>query len=161
MVILILLQVVLNGSLSVSTFFFLAPVCFLLLGLERGVTAVKCMLIAFLVGLIVDVMSSGIPGLWSASLTAAAVPRLAIIRRRAWADDSELYDMPSLKEMGTGVYFLYALSVNLVFYAVYVVVEKMSFDLTLTDGARILISVVTNTLCMMIIALLVPKNRRN
>jgi len=159
-VILVLLQIIINGSLSISTWFFLAPVCFLVLGLKRGITSVKCMLIAFLVGLVVDVASAGIPGLWSASLTAAAVPRLAIIRRRAWEDDSGFYDMPSPREMGAGVYFFYALSVNVVFYLVYVMLERMSLVLTLSQGVEILLSAAANTVLVLVIALLVQDKRR-
>lgn len=159
-VILVLIQIIINVSFSVSTMFFLAPVCFLLLGMERGLTSVKCMILAFLIGLVVDLMSAGIPGLWSASLTAAAVPRLAFIRRRAWEDESGLYDMPSPAEIGAGVYFFYALSVNVVFYVVYVMVERMSPFLTLAEGAEILLSVVANTVLLLVIALFVQDKRR-
>lgn len=159
-VILILLQTIFNESLSISPYFFPAPVCFIILGLERGVSSMKCMVLAFLIGLVVDLLSGGIPGLWSASLTAASVPRLALIRRRAWADESGWYDMPSMKEIGFGIYAAYALLVNVVFYVVFVMVEKMTPVLSIADGIRIIVSVIANTLCLLLISLLVQDKRR-
>jgi len=159
-VILVILQGVINLSLSVSTYLFLAPVCFVLLGFERGISTIKCMVLAFIIGLSVDLLSCGVPGLWSASLTAAAVPRLGIIKRRAWENDSDLYDMPCPKEMGFGIYAVYALAVNAIFYLSYVMMERMTLVLTLFDGVRILSSVIANTVVMLIIALCIQDNRR-
>jgi len=158
--ILILLQIVINLSLSISTYLLLAPVCFVLLGFERGITSVKCMLLAFAIGLIIDILSFGIPGLWSASLTAAAVPRLAIIRRRAWENDSGLYDMPTPAEMGFGIYVIFTLVVNTVFYLTYVMLERMTVILGITDGIRIMASVAVNTICITLISVCVQDNRR-
>lgn len=158
-VILFLLQIVLLKSLSLSTLFFLAPAVYLVLSMERGISPIKGMVLLFLVGMAIDLFSMGIPGLWSASLLAASVPRLLIIKERAWESDDDLYDMPSLKEMGASRYVFFAITVNVVFFSVYVILEKMSISL-LSDIVRIVLSSLLNTVLMVILALISQPKRR-
>ncbi len=158
--ILVFLQIVLNLSLSISTYVMLAPLCFVILGLARGTSSVKCMLVAFTMGLVVDVFSSGIPGLWSAALVAASIPRLIIIKRRSWKDDTAYYDMPSPMDMGQGAFFLCSLAVSLVFFISYVLLEKMATALTLNDLVRVVVSIIVNTVCVYLIAIFVQDKKR-
>lgn len=150
-IILFLLQIVLLKSFSLSTWFFPAPLVFTILSLERGLSAIKGIVLLFLIGMGADLLSSGIPGLWSASLLAAFIPRLAIIKTRAWENDDDLYDMPSLRDYGAGHYFFLAVTVNLVFFLVYSVLEKFSFSLTLFDITRVALSALLNSVLMVIL----------
>ena len=158
--ILVFFQIILNLSLSVSTFVMFAPLCFVILGLKRGTSSVKCMIVAFTLGLIVDGLSSGIPGLWSAALVAASIPRLIIIRRRSWEDDYDYYDMPSPMDMGRGAFFLCSLAVSLVFIITYVLLEKMMVVLIWTDIVRMAVSVFVNAVCVYLIAVFVQDKKK-
>ncbi|MBQ0005949.1 MAG: hypothetical protein KBS57_00900 [Alistipes sp.] len=158
--ILVFLQIVLNLSLSISTYLMLAPLCFVIQGLERGASSVKCMIVAFALGLVVDIFSSGIPGLWSAALVAASVPRLIIVKRRFWKNDTAYYDMPSPVDMGQGAFFLCSFAVSLVFFISYALLEKMAVALTWNDIVRVVLSIIVNTVCVYLIAISVQDNKR-
>lgn len=144
-VMLVLAQGALDNYVNTSVFLDLTLCIFILLALPFKWGTVPVMLTGFTIGIVVDILGNGIPGMSAAAMTAAGLCRKGILNLTA---PGEKEKRQSMETLGTRKFIFYSASVILVYLAVYILLDSSGFRPLGACLARLAISLVANTALM-------------
>ena len=127
LVLVFLLQLVLSDYVHPGPYVLLTLLPFLILHIPLSRSPHVVMLIAFALGLGVDVLSDGVPGLNAFAAVLSAAPRRFFYRILVNSDRQDTTDVPRLREVGPAKFAKYLGALTLLFVAAYVVLDCVSF----------------------------------
>ncbi len=142
---LILAQGALDNYVNMSVYIDLALCLYILLVLPPRWGAVPSMLVGFVLGLTVDVLGNGIPGMSAAAMTAAGLCRKSLFNLTA---PKEKEKRQSVETAGLRSFILYALPIELIYLTVYILLDSSGFRPLGQSLAREGISLTANTAMM-------------
>jgi rod shape-determining protein MreD len=146
-----ILQILLTGLIDLGPLFFICVYPLFLLTLPLDFSTNRLMLWAFAMGLVIDYFSNSILGINSAaSLVMVLVqPRLfKLIYRKG---DMENQLRPGLRELGIRRFFAYIALNLLIHHIALTTLESFGFAHFLQTLPRVLISLIVNTLLILVI----------
>lgn len=126
-VLVFLLQVILTDYLHLGPFVYLCLIPFLILHIPFSRRPHVVLLVAFGMGLALDLLSDGVAGLNAAAAVAAAASRQLLYRTLVNRDRQDQTEVPVPASLGLGKYLKYAIAVTAVYMAVYVLFDCLSF----------------------------------
>lgn len=150
-VLLFILQLVISDYVHVGPWVSLTliPLLIICIPLSRSPHAV--MLIAFALGLGLDILSDGVPGLNAFAAVLAAAPRKFFYRILVNADRQDKTEVPKIREVGLLKYLKYLGVITALYLAAYILVDCVSFRPPLFLLGQFLISWVASTaLCLLL-----------
>ena len=150
-VLLFLLQLVFSDYVHLGPWVCLSiiPLLILCIPLSRSPHAV--LLIAFALGLGLDILSDGVPGLNAFAAVLAAAPRKFFYRILVNADRQDKTEVPKIREVGLMKYLKYLGVIMAIYLAAYILVDCVSFRPPVFLLGRFLISWVASTaLCLLL-----------
>ena len=152
-ILLFLLQLVISDYVHLGPWISLCllPLLILLIPLSRSQHVV--MLIAFGLGLGLDILSDGVPGLNAFAAVLAAAPRKFFYRLLVNADRQDKTEVPLLRESGLLKYLKYLGVLTAIYLAAYTLVDCISVRPLGYIAAKFLISWVASTALCLLLAL--------
>lgn len=150
-VLLFILQLVISDYVHLGPWVTLTliPLLIICIPLSRSPHAV--MLIAFALGLGLDILSDGVPGLNAFASVLAAAPRKFFYRILVNADRQDKTEVPKIREVGLLKYLKYLGVITALYLAAYILVDCVSFRPPLFLLGQFLISWVASTaLCLLL-----------
>lgn len=157
-ILLILAQGALDNYVNLSIYLNITLFVFPLLMLPVRTGTVPAMLAAFIIGLVVDILGNGIPGLTAAALTAAALLRKTILGFIVPKDSKE--DKSTVEDLGLGRFAVYSALMCLIFLSVYVFLYSAGFKPFWRCLLRLCTSLAANTALMTLLFSVSRDNRR-
>lgn len=159
-IITLIIQLIFNDYLNLGLYVSLSVIPLIVLLLPYNVYTFTTIFIAFGVGLTVDFLGNGVLGLFSGSLTMAALFRQLFLRlvsdKQCW--ESDLTPLPS--EIGYPKFVLYISLFYLLFFITYVFLENMGFGITINSIFKIVVSTIVNIPIALILTLIYQKSRK-
>lgn len=148
---LFLLQLVISDYVHLGPWITLCLLPLLILQIPRSRSPHVVMLIAFGLGLGLDILSDGVPGLNAFAAVLAAAPRKFFYRLLVNADRQDKTDVPLLRETGLLKYLKYLGVLTAIYLAAYTLVDCISVRPLGYIAAKFLISWVASTaLCLLL-----------
>lgn len=126
-VLVFILQLVLSDYVHLGPYVFLCLIPFLLVNIPLSRSPHVALLIAFALGLGVDVLSDGVPGLNAFAAVLAAAPRKFFYRLLVNADRQDKTEVPRIRETGLVKYLKYLSAITAIYLAAYIAVDCISF----------------------------------
>lgn len=126
-VLVFLLQLALTDYLHIGPWITLSLIPFLILHIPLPRSPQFVMLVAFALGLGLDLLSDGVPGLNAFAAVMAAAPRKALYRMFVNSDRQDKTDVPRLDDTGLVKYLKYLLALTAVYLAAYTLLDCISF----------------------------------
>lgn len=161
-IVLIIIQLLLNDILSFSLYFQPAFYLALIIFLPKRLRPALTLLIAFITGLLFDIISGGVWGLNSAAATSAAMLTLLIRpkifgneRDHTKTEDETAYHQQIFKFR----FFIYILFIVSIFFICYILLDNFGFSHFPLDIYRFVISASANSLIIWLILLLFNSRR--
>lgn len=145
-VLIIILQVVLDNYCDLGVYLRIVLLPYLILTLPYRIKTIEAMVIAFILGLVVDLFTTGVVGLNSGALAASALVRRKILYSILDERNIDKYDYPNFRAMGNmkgGFYFILP---YLAFFIVYILLDNFSLSPFWWNLQRIVICSVVNTI---------------
>ena len=139
---LILAQGAVDNYINLSVYLDLSLCLYILLTLPPRWGAIPSMATGFILGLTVDVLGNGIPGMTAAAMTATGVFRRSIFNLTA---PKEKEKRQNFETMGLRNFLLYSLPLILIFLTVYILLDSSGFRPAGQCLARLGISLAANT----------------
>lgn len=158
-ILLFLLQLVISDYVHLGPWITLCLLPLLILQIPRSRSPHVVMLIAFGLGLGLDILSDGVPGLNAFAAVLAAAPRKFFYRLLVNADRQDKTEVPLLRETGLLKYLKYLGVLTAIYLAAYTLVDCISVRPLGYIAAKFLISWVTSTALCLLLAL--PIQNRN
>ncbi len=159
-ILLIVVQILFDGLLHLGIYWCLFPALFIILNLPYACKTLPTMLVAFVLGLFVDMMGNGVIGLNAAAATAVAFCRQALLQVIAGKFIIDKSERPDLFSLGYIKIVGYSAICSFIYLTIFVMIEVEGFSGFLTSLARIGLSTLLNTILMAIIFTLCGKRRR-
>ena len=156
---LFLLQLVISDYVHLGPWITLCLLPLLILQIPRSRSPHVAMLIAFGLGLGLDILSDGVPGLNAFAAVLAAAPRKFFYRLLVNADRQDKTEVPLLRETGLLKYLKYLGVLTAIYLAAYTLVDCISVRPLGYIAAKFLISWVASTALCLLLAL--PIQNRN
>lgn len=156
---LFLLQLVISDYVHLGPWITLCLLPLLILQIPRSRSPHMVMLIAFGLGLGLDILSDGVPGLNAFAAVLAAAPRKFFYRLLVNADRQDKTEVPLLRETGLLKYLKYLGVLTAIYLAAYTLVDCISVRPLGYIAAKFLISWVASTALCLLLAL--PIQNRN
>lgn len=158
-ILLFLLQLVISDYVHLGPWITLCLLPLLILQIPRSRSPHVAMLIAFGLGLGLDILSDGVPGLNAFAAVLAAAPRKFFYRLLVNADRQDKTEVPLLRETGLLKYLKYLGVLTAIYLAAYTLVDCISVRPLGYIAAKFLISWVASTALCLLLAL--PIQNRN
>ncbi len=158
-ILLFLLQLVISDYVHLGPWITLCLLPLLILQIPRSRSPHVVMLIAFGLGLGLDILSDGVPGLNAFAAVLAAAPRKFFYRLLVNADRQDKTEVPLLRETGLLKYLKYLGVLTAIYLAAYTLVDCISVRPLGYIAAKFLISWVASTALCLLLAL--PIQNRN
>ena len=158
-VLLFLLQLVISDYVHLGPWISLSLIPLLLLLLPLSYRPQVVLLIAFGLGLGLDILSDGVPGLNAFAAVLAAAPRKFFYRILVNADRQDKTEVPVIPEIGLGKYLKYLAVLAAIYLAASVLVDCISFRPASFIAVKFLASWVASTALCLLLAL--PLQSRN
>ena len=155
-ILLFLLQLVISDYVHLGPWITLCLLPLLILQIPRSRSPHVVMLIAFGLGLGLDILSDGVPGLNAFAAVLAAAPRKFFYRLLVNADRQDKTEVPLLRETGL---LKYLGVLTAIYLAAYTLVDCISVRPLGYIAAKFLISWVASTALCLLLAL--PIQNRN
>ena len=152
-----LLQLVLTDYVHLGPYVFLCLVPYLILNIPLSRSPHVVMLLAFAIGLGLDILSDGVPGLNAAAAVLAAAPRRFFYRRLVNSDRQDKTEIPLPGEVGLLKYLKYLAAVTILYMAAYVALDCISFR----PASFILVKFAASAAASILLALLLAIPRSN
>lgn len=150
-ILLFLLQLVLSDYVHLGPWICLCLLPLLILQIPLSRSPHVVMLIAFGLGLGLDILSDGVPGLNAFAAVLAAAPRKFFFRLLVNSDRQDKTEVPLLTEVGLIKYLKYLAVLCAIYMAAYVLVDCISFRPLGFIALKFLISWVASTaLCLLL-----------
>ena len=150
---LFLLQLVISDYVHLGPWVTLCLLPLLILQIPRSRSPHVVMLIAFGLGLGLDILSDGVPGLNAFAAVLAAAPRKFFYRLLVNADRQDKTEVPLLRETGLLKYLKYLGVLTAIYLAAYTLVDCISVRPLGYIAAKFLISWVASTALCLLLAL--------
>lgn len=150
---LFLLQLVISDYVHLGPWITLCLLPLLILQIPRSRSPHVVMLIAFGLGLGLDILSDGVPGLNAFAAVLAAAPRKFFYRLLVNADRQDKTEVPLLRETGLLKYLKYLGVLTAIYLAAYTLVDCISVRPLGYIAAKFLISWVASTALCLLLAL--------
>ena len=157
---LIIAQGALDNYVNLSVYVDIALFLFIILMLPYRLGTVPAMLTAFAIGLVVDILGNGIPGLTSSALTAAALCRKGMLAVTVPKDASSKDGHIQMESIGIRRFILYSVPLILVYLTVYILVDNAGFRAAGMFFLRLTASLAVNTAVMAALFAVSIDNRR-
>ena len=158
-ILLFLLQLVISDYVHLGPWITLCLLPLLILQIPRSRSPHVVMLIAFGLGLGLDILSDGVPGLNAFAAVLAAAPRKFFYRLLVNAVRQDKTEVPLLRETGLLKYLKYLGVLTAIYLAAYTLVDCISVRPLGYIAAKFLISWVASTALCLLLAL--PIQNRN
>lgn len=152
-ILLFLLQLVISDYVHLGPWVTLCLLPLLILQIPRSRSPHVVMLIAFGLGLGLDILSDGVPGLNAFAAVLAAAPRKFFYRLLVNADRQDKTEVPLLRETGLLKYLKYLGVLTAIYLAAYTLVDCISVRPLGYIAAKFLISWVASTALCLLLAL--------
>jgi len=154
-----LLQLVLSDYVHLGPYVFLCLIPFLILNIPLSRGPHVLLLTAFAIGLGLDILSDGVPGLNAFAAVLAAAPRKFFYRRLVNGDRQDKTEIPVPGEVGVLKYLKYLSAVTAVYMAAYIALDCITFR----PAEFILIKFAASTAASILLAfvLALPRNPRS
>lgn len=152
-ILLFLLQLVISDYVHLGPWITLCLLPLLILQIPRSRSPHGVMLIAFGLGLGLDILSDGVPGLNAFAAVLAAAPRKFFYRLLVNADRQDKTEVPLLRETGLLKYLKYLGVLTAIYLAAYTLVDCISVRPLGYIAAKFLISWVASTALCLLLAL--------
>jgi len=152
-VLLFLLQLVLSDYVHLGPWVYLCLIPLLILNIPLSRSPHVVMLIAFGLGLGLDILSDGVPGLNAFAAVLAAAPRKFFYRILVNADRQDKTEVPKLHEVGLVKYLKYLGILTALYLAAYILVDCVSFRPAVFLLGKFLVSWVASTALCLLLAL--------
>lgn len=159
-ILLILAQGVLDNYVNLSIYLNVTLFVFPLLMLPVRTGTVPAMLAAFIIGLVVDILGNGIPGLTAAALTAAALLRKTILGLIVPKDPSSKDGKGSMEDLGIRQFAVYSAVMCLIFLLAYILLDCAGFRPFWQCILRLCASLAVNTTLMTLLFAVSSDNRK-
>lgn len=147
-VLLLIAQGALDNYMNLSVYLDIALFMYIILMLPARMGTVPAMIIAFITGLVVDILGNGIPGMTSAALTAAALCRRGAIIAVAPKDFQINDKRSSIESLGIRRFAIYSPILIFIYLLVYILIDNAGFRPAGQCIARLFISLAANTAIM-------------
>lgn len=158
-VLLVLAQGALDNYVNLTVFLDLSLCLYIILMLPFRWGTVPAMLTGFVIGLTVDILGNGIPGMSAAAMTAAGLCRKGILSLTGPRDKEK---RQSIENFGIRGFVLYSVPVILIYLGVYILLDSSGFRQPGASLARLAISLAANTALMAFLyAISTDSTRRN
>lgn len=138
----IVVQCVLDNYVDLSIYVRIALVPYLILILPYRYRTISTMILAFLIGLSVDIFTTGVLGMNAGALVAVAFIRQKMLHAIMDERNMERHDSPDLKVMGVGKGLFYIGVPYLLFFIVYTLLDNFSLRPVAITIPKILIGTV-------------------
>lgn len=117
------------------------------------------MVMAFFLGLLLDVLSNGVIGLNAGALTAMAFLRQSFLQILINEQSMGKYESPGVKGMGFPRYSKYVFLSYLTFFIFYILFDNFGSGLLLFSFLKIVISCLVNTVLIIILSYIIQERR--
>ena len=149
--IMLAVQIVLSDHVNIGPYIYLCCLPLLVLSLPLYQDTAVSMVLAFLLGLVVDILCDGIIG-----LNAAAAVALAAVRKPLYAaffskDSLERAYIPTMQETGFIRHFNFILASVVVYFLVYICLDSAGMESLQTTLLRLLLSCVSNAAVILLL----------
>mgnify|MGYP006916226459 CR=1 FL=1 len=152
-VLVFLLQLIIADYLHLGPWVCLTLVPFLILNIPFSRSPHAVLLAAFGMGLALDVLSAGVPGLNAFAAVLAAALRRFFYRKLVNSDRQDKTEVPLLPEVGLVKYLKYLGTLAALYLAAYTLVDCISFRPLGFIAAKFLISWVASVALCLLLAL--------
>ncbi len=159
-ILLVIVQILFDGLVHTGIYLCLFPVLFIIINLPYKYKTLPTLLIAFALGLFVDMMGNGVIGLNAAAATAVAFCRQGLLQMIAGQFIIDKSERPDLFSLGYIKITGYSAICSSIYLTVFVITETGGFSNFLVSLARISISTFFNCALMVIMFSLCGKRRR-
>ncbi len=159
-IILIIIQVLLDGLLSTSIYCTIVPFLFIILTLPYRCGTLPTLLLGFAAGLLVDLMGNGVVGLNAAAMTVVAFCRQGLLQMIAGSFIIDNTERPDLYSLGYIKIIGYSALCSLIYLTVFVLVEAGGFSDFLVSLGRISLSTVINCILLTVVFTICGQRRR-
>ena len=158
-VLVFLLQLVISDYLHLGPWVCLTLIPFLILHIPLSRSPHVVMLAAFGLGLGLDILSAGVPGLNAFAAVLAAAPRKFFYRILVISDRQDKTEVPLLKDIGLFKYLKYLTVLVAIYLAAYILLDCVS----VRPAGFIAVKFAASTVASVILSLLlaVPIQRRS
>lgn len=157
---LVIAQGALDNYVNLSVYIDIALPLFIILTLPYRLGTVPAMLAAFALGLVVDILGNGIPGMTSAALTAAALCRRGVLTLVTSRDTAVKEGRATIEAMGTPKFTVYSIPLILTYLLVYILVDLSGFRPAGQCLVRLLLSLAINTALLTALYAVITDSKR-
>ncbi len=158
-VLLFLLQLVISDYVHLGPWICLNLIPLLILLIPLSYRPHAVLLIAFGLGLGLDLLSDGVPGLNAFAAVLAAAPRKFFYRTMVNADRQDKTEVPLMGEVGLVKYIKYLAVLTAIYLVAYVLVDCISFRPAGFIALKVIASWLASTVLCLLLAL--PLQSRN
>jgi rod shape-determining protein MreD len=152
--VIIVVQCILDNYVDLSIYLRIVLVPYLILILPYRYRTISAMILAFFIGLAVDIFTTGVLGINAGALTAVAFIRQKMLHAIMDERNMERHDSPDLKVMGVGKGLFYIGVPYLLFFIISVLLDNFSIRPLAITIPRIL----AGTIVSGVISMLLFKN---
>jgi rod shape-determining protein MreD len=124
--VIIVVQCILDNYVDLSIYLRIVLVPYLILILPYRYRTISAMILAFFIGLAVDIFTTGVLGINAGALTAVAFIRQKMLHAIMDERNMERHDSPDLKVMGVGKGLFYIGVPYLLFFIISVLLDNFS-----------------------------------
>lgn len=150
-ILIFLAQILISEYINIWPLLYLSVYPLILIILPIGINSVAYMLIAFVLGLGVDSLSDGIPGLNAAACVALAYCRKPVFNLILKRSVIENINEVTTKELQPKTFILLSAILYAIFFVVYISLDNFWSLPILLNLVRLLINIIVNVLCAYLI----------
>jgi len=158
-VLVFLLQLIISDYLNLGPWVCLTLVPFMILHIPLSKSPHVVMLTAFGIGLGLDILSAGVPGLNAFAAVLTAALRKAFYRRLVNSDRQDNTEILRLREVGPLKFGRYLLALTAVYLAAYILLDCVSVRPAGFIAIKFAASTVASTALALLLALPIQNNR--
>lgn len=147
-----ILQVFIANYIDIGAYVYICLIPLVLFGIPMNINNNVTMIAAFVIGLLLDLFSSGVMGLNAASATMLAALRAPIYNLTVNKDRRYSVNVPSIRSIGLNNYLVYTSLGTLIYLTTYTLLDCASFRPLPFIILRIAVSLIINEVLIAIIS---------
>jgi rod shape-determining protein MreD len=124
---LVIIQCLLDNFVDLSVYIRIVILPYIILILPYRYNTIPTMLLAFIIGLAVDVLTTGVLGLNAGALTSVAFIRQKLLHMILDERNMKRHDSPDYKVMGLGKSLFYIAFPSIVYFTIYILLDNYGF----------------------------------
>ncbi|MBO7248534.1 MAG: hypothetical protein J6U88_00420 [Bacteroidales bacterium] len=150
-VVIIIIQCIMDNYVDLGIYTRIVLLPYLILILPYRYRTIGTMVLAFCIGLIVDIFTTGILGLNAGALVSVAFVRQKMLHAIIGERNMERHDSPDFKVMGLGKSSFYILTPYFLYFTLYTIVDNFGLAPAVITIPKILISTaVSGVACLLL-----------